>query len=287
MLYSEWDSTYFALYKRRLRPQTRASYARIDALLLPLIGGLTLEELTPDTIQRALLRVEREAGPRQAQIAYALLHASLARAVRSEHLMRNPCDAVDKPEHQPRPGRALSAEEWAAALPYILDEPGLALAALAGLRRCEVLAIQRRDIDFTRELIHVHQQRQRIRGEGFKLVPPKSAAGIRDVPLVPELAAVLKPAVRPLLPNAFVCPYGPEALDERWKRAQSEAGISGFRLHDLRHTWASRLIAAGCSPRILQYAIGHSAFTLTSRVYVHISPLDAANEFRRCRAAFQ
>ena len=65
-----------------------------------------------------------------------------------------------------------------------------------------------------------------------------------------------------------------------------EAGIQQpYRLHDLRHTYATRLVAAGYNLRILQYAIGHSSMELTAQTYTHITPEHAVNELDRISAA--
>ena len=86
MIYKLWYQQYLRLYKRKIAEKTRESYARIETLIEPVIGEKELEAIKPDDIQAALVVVEETAGSRQAQIAYALLHAAFCRAVRSRHL---------------------------------------------------------------------------------------------------------------------------------------------------------------------------------------------------------
>ena len=48
-------------------------------------------------------------------------------------------------------------------------------------------------------------------------------------------------------------------------------GISNISFHDLRHTFASLLLEAGESPKIIQELLGHTSITTTMDIYTHIS----------------
>ena len=227
-----------------------------------------------------MLAVEDQAGSRQAQLAYTLLRASLARAVRSGHLASNPADAVDKPQHETQPGRAISGEDWAALRPVIASDLAFALLGLAGLRRGECLGLCWGDVDLRAGVLHVRRALVRVDHQ-LMIQGTKSRAGARDVPIAPELLPLLRAAYR-LAPDRRVITCSPETLARRWRRAQLEAGVSQpYRLHDLRHTYATRLVLAGCNLRVLQYMIGHSSYTLTANTYTHVGATDAVNEYKR------
>lgn len=281
MTYSEWNPLYFALYKRKIKPKTRESYDRLNALLLPILGALELSAITPDHIQSALIRIEDLTGSRQSQLAFTLLRASLRRAVRSGHLAANPMDAVDKPEHHTEQGRAIKGEDWTRLYPAILDDMAFALAAFAGLRRGELLALRREDIDLDAGFIRIRRQLVRVKGQLIEQTP-KSAAGQRDVWIMPELLPVLQSACRLLHPKTRLVSCAPETINHRWRRLQVEEGIAQpYRLHDLRHTYATRLIAAGCEMAAVQYSLGHSSIQLTLDTYSHVDGTDAAFAMQR------
>lgn len=285
MNYAQWYQTYMSLYKRRLSDKTRESYARLDQLINPIIGAKPLEAITPDDIQAALVAAEDQAGSRQAQLVYTLLHAVFRRAVRSKHLRENPVEAVDKPDHEGKQGRAIEGGDWERLSPLIVGNVAFALMAFAGLRRGETLALRRCDIDLQTGVIHVCRQRVRVHGQ-LVTAPPKSSAGIRDVPISPELEPLLRDAVRYLLPNGLLVPIAPETLAHKWRDAQRKAGItSPYRLHDLRHTYATRLVLAGVNIRVLQYAIGHASYQLTMQTYTHIGASAAKSELSRVYAS--
>lgn len=281
MNYAQWYQTYMSLYKRRLSDKTRESYARLDQLINPIIGAKPLEAITPDDIQAALVAAEDQAGSRQAQLVYTLLHAAFRRAVRSGHIRQSPVEAVDKPDHEGKQGRAIEGGDWERLSPLIVGNVAFALMAFAGLRRGETLALRRCDIDLQTGVIHVCRQRVRVHGQ-LVTAPPKSSAGIRDVPISPELEPLLRDAVRYLLPNGLLVPIAPETLAHKWRDAQRKAGItSPYRLHDLRHTYATRLVLAGVNIRVLQYAIGHADYQLTMKTYTHIGASAAKSELSR------
>ena len=285
MTYKQWYQDYLRLYKRKLAEKTRESYTRLDTLISPIIGEKELEAITPDDIQAAVVAVEVQAGSRQAQLAFTLLHAVFRRAVRSKHLRENPVEAVDKPDHEGKQGRAIEGADWQRLAPIISGDVAFALMAFAGLRRGETLALRRADVDFSAGMIHVCRQRVRVGGQ-IVTAPPKSAAGTRDVPISPELEPILREAVRFLLPNALIVPIAPETLAHKWRDAQRKAGIAEpYRLHDLRHTYATRLVLAGVNIRVLQYAIGHASYQLTMQTYTHIGASAAKSELSRVYAS--
>lgn len=281
MTYKQWYHDYLHLYKRKISEKTRESYTRLDQLISPIIGAKPLEEISPDDIQAALISAEEQGGSRQAQLAYTLMHAVFRRAARSKHLRENPVEAVDKPDHEAQEGRAIDGDDWEALYPVICSNVAFALMGFAGLRRGETLALRRSDVDFSAGIIRVSRQRVRVGGQ-LVTAPPKSTAGIRGVPISPDLEPILRDAVRYLLPNGLLVPIAPETLAHKWRDAQRKAGIkSPYRLHDLRHTYATRLVLAGVNIRVLQYTIGHASYQLTAKTYTHINASAAKSELSR------
>lgn len=281
MTYKQWYQEYLRLYKRKLAEKTQESYTRLDALISPFIGTKELEAITPDDIQTAIISAEETAGCRQAQLVYTLLHAAFRRAVRSGHIRQSPVEAVDKPDHEGKQGRAIEGADWQLLAPIIRESVAFSLACFAGLRRGEVLGLRRGDIDLEAGLIRIERQRVRVGGQ-LVTAPPKSSAGVRIVPISPELAPILTKAVRYLLPAAYLVPISPETLGRRWNTAQKAADIKAlYRFHDLRHTYATRLVLEGINLRVLQYVIGHADYQLTVSTYTHIGAAAAKIELSR------
>lgn len=280
MNYAQWYSQYMQLYKRNLAPKTRESYDQVTRLyILPAVGDVELEAVTPELVQLAI-NAAADRGGRQAQVVFSVMHAVMRRAYRSRLIGWNPVDAIDKPEHDQEQGKALSAADLAVVDPAILDDLALALARFAGLRRGEICGLQWADVDLPLGVIHVRRQRCRAYGE-LIVKPPKSRAGVRDIPILPELLPILRAAYR-LAPRDWVVDVAPEAITRRWIKLQKELPMGEhYRLHDLRHTYGSRLVLDGVNLRVVQYLMGHSKIDVTMRVYSHCRANDAQLELKR------
>lgn len=286
MMFREWYSRYLALYKRSLAPRTREEYDRINRVYAdPVLGSMELAAITPEDIQLVLINAAERGGTRQAQAVYSLLHAIMRRAYRSYLVNRSPVDAIDKPEHDPEQGKQLTERDYQAALPFIRRNLALALALDAGLRRGEIAGLQWGDVDLSAGYLHIRRQRQRTNGQIITKTP-KSTSGCRDVAISPDLLPILKQHYQ-LIPRGWVIPHAPEYAGRCWADLQADTLhlSEHYRLHDLRHTYGSRLIIAGAKPRVVQYLMGHSSLDVTMQVYSHCSPEQAAQEVRRVYAA--
>ena len=72
-------------------------------------------------------------------------------------------------------------------------------------------------------------------------------------------------------------------IGHRWRTTVARAGVPPFRLHDLRHSFASGLIAAGCDVVTVQRALGHAKASTTLETYSHLWP-SGADRTRRAAA---
>lgn len=73
-----------------------------------------------------------------------------------------------------------------------------------------------------------------------------------------------------------------------WKPALAAAGIDPrLRIHDLRHTAASMLIAQGCHPKVVQEHLGHGSIVITMDRYGHLYPEDRSKVSDALDAAFE
>lgn len=167
-----------------------------------------------------------------------------------------------------------------------------ALCAFAGLRIGEACAVRVQDIDFLGRKLRVAHQVARKAGGGLELCPPK-ANSERDVYLPDDLLAMLSQHISQgvhgpdghLFATASGGLMGGSSADYRWNQARTQAGGSGAacRIHDLRHFYASGLIAAGCDVVTVQRALGHASATITLNTYAHLWP--SAEDTTRAAAA--
>jgi integrase len=148
------------------------------------------------------------------------------------------------------------------------------LAAYAGLRLGELLALRWRDIDFAGHALTISRAMS-----GGSESSTKSGR-VRRVPLPDQAAAALErlrkradytaPGER-VFCSVFGRTLDGSALRRRFKRARDAAGLRPLRFHDLRHTYGSLLAAGGVDLVTIQAAMGHNALSTTSR-YLHARP---------------
>lgn len=111
----------------------------------------------------------------------------------------------------------------------------------------------------------------------------------RSIHLPDELVAILSEHVRQHTPEREPSrwlfgengkPWHDNLADYRWRSTRTDAEVS-FTLHELRHHFASGLIAAGCDVLTVQRGIGHASATTTLSAYAHLWPTPRAKRGRQ------
>jgi integrase len=153
------------------------------------------------------------------------------------------------------------------------------------------LGLHWRDVDFGNELIHVRTALDRKRRD----VPPKTERAVRDVILMPALADALRQHKTKTSfdqPDDYVFTtrtgtphHAPHIGLRALKPALEKAGLQPVRWHDLRHTFASLLIAGGANITFVSRQLGHTSSQITLGVYAHL--LDRDEQARRTREMLQ
>ena len=140
-------------------------------------------------------------------------------------------------------------------------EPAIVLLLNTGMRRGECFGLRWADIDIdTRNLT--------VRASGTK------SGRARHIPLNDTVMEMLD-AWRPMSEGdiVFPSPLGGVIHDFKntWARLMRDAGIEGFRVHDLRHTFASRLVQRGQPLYTVSQLLGHASISMTQK-YAHLAP---------------
>jgi integrase len=164
----------------------------------------------------------------------------------------------------------------------------VAVCAFAGLRFGEASALKVSDVDFLRRELHVRRQVQRVDGHRQEIRAPKYGSE-RTVYVPDGLLALLAEHVRAHAPGGDAdrwlfggkgdMPIHENSVNWQWSKARAAAGVR-YRLHDLRHFFASGLIASGCDVVTVQRALGHHSATVTLNTYSHLWP-DANDRTRK------
>jgi integrase len=160
------------------------------------------------------------------------------------------------------------------------------VAAYAGLRQGELLALRWRDVDFAGSVLNI------ARAMSAGVESSTKSGHMRRLPLADQAAAALDRMSRRehfTTPDDLVfCsvlgrPLDDSALRRRYRHAQAAAEVRPLRFHDLRHTFGSLLAMRGVDVVTIQKAMGHSTLATTSR-YLHARP--ASEQAQAFTAAF-
>jgi len=135
----------------------------------------------------------------------------------------------------------------------------LVITALhTGFRKSELLSLQWANIDFRHHLIKVEAAYTKTREA-------------RSVPMSETLTATLKQHKIHATTEPTASVFGYRQMTKTFARAVQRAGIANFTFHDLRHTFASRLVMAGVDLATVKELMGHKHITMTLR-YAHLAP---------------
>jgi integrase len=219
-----------------------------------------------------------------------VLHEALQQAVIWRLLATNPAAFVKPPKVQRAEMKTYDLVQTAELLEAFRGNRMFiptVLAGLCGLRRGEIAALRWRHVDFDAGHISIEQSaEQSLAGVRYK--PPKSgkartvamgatvAAELRAHRLT-QVQALLSIGVR-LTDDTFIVtqadgsPVQPNTLTHNWIIEWAKTGLPRIRLHDLRHTHATHLLASGVHPKIASERLGHSKVGLTLDTYSHVLP---------------
>lgn len=272
------------------RPATYRLYEMTVRLhLKPGLGSYPLNRLSASRVQ-AFFNGQLSAGRsvRTVQVMKTVLSSALSRAIREELVVRNVARLAELPTWERKPITPWSAAEARAFLDAAKQDPlypAFMLLLLYGLRRGEVLGLRWRDVDEEDGEIRIRQQVQRIKGE-LRFYPVKTAAGRRDLPLLPIAQSMLnlrrqaQTADRQELGRAWQDnglifttktgrPVEPRNLVRSFHRICDAHNLRDIKVHHLRHTTATLLKNLGVPARDAQIILGHSRLAVTLEIYTH------------------
>lgn len=272
-------------------PATSRSYSStIEQHLRPTLGRVLLRDLSVRQVQGLLDRLltSGHSGRHVAQVR-GVLRTAIAHAMRRELVGRNVAAIAASPPVRREEMHALSTAELARLFEALEGErlrPLIVTAATLGLRRGELMALRWSDVDLSARTLTVRRTGARIDGE-YVEGQPKSARSRRTITLPPAIVTLLRgqsatvaaerlqlgPAWRDqdrVFPREDGAELGAETIRKALGRGLASAGLPHIRFHDLRHSAATMLLAAGGSLRDVQEMLGHASYALTADTYAHV-----------------
>ncbi len=255
------------------------------------IGKIAVARLGVGDVERWHARMRRAGvGPTAIRSRHTALRAALGQAERWGWVSTNAARLATLRSGKVARRESMSSEEVRTVIEAArsLDPAAgvaLRLAAVAGLRRAELAALQWTDFDVEAGQLTVDSSITVVRGgDGAPLLVDSTTktADRRVLRLDTETVALVASlrAEREVLSLYLFSitegPPNPDRIGWWWRRAREESGIDvKWRLHDLRHWTATAAITSGHDVRTVAGRLGHANPAMTLRVYAHA--LDAAD----------
>src|SRR5215218_2937295 len=277
---------------------------QVRSHIAPALGWIKLEALRKAHVDRLyadLLRAKPEGSglaPSSVRRVHAVLHAALEEAVRSDLIPRNPAAHANRPKVRQQEIEPLDAKQAVALLEAARGNRYEALYVLcltAGLRQGEALGLKWSDIDLDAGTLRVNRQLQRVRRDGDRsgtliFSEPKNASR-RTIDLPQRALEALRTHRKRQMEEqlragaawadngglVFTTTIGTPVeaqniVNRHFKPLLKRVDLPDIRWHDLRHTYATLLLARGTQPTYVQKSLGHASVQLTLDRYSHWMP---------------
>ena len=292
MLYKEWLDDWLEYYvKPTVKVKTYSRYFEIAKThLIPKLGGYDLDALKPIIIQRFITQLMQSGNLRTGQGLSAnsingiiiVIKNSLATAFRLGMVEENAADKIKRPRTEEKTVSCFSALEQKKIEQAVMTDKrdkmvGIILCLYTGLRLGELLALEWRDIDFSKCELSVnktcHDGKDQL-GNYRKIIDtPKTSGSKRVIPVPKQIIPLLKD-IKKRSQSSYVIANGVKEISIRsYQRSfsllQEKLKISHHGFHALRHTFATRAIECGMDVKSLSEILGHKSPTVTLNRYVH------------------
>ena len=260
--FNELVEVYLDNYAKVLKRSWKCDHSRLEAHMKPYFGELELGEITPLLIEKyRVKRLESDVTKSTVNREISIMKKMFNLAIDWNMLDSNPALKVKLfSEKGTAKERILTNDEEVGLLKESPDylKAVINTALNTGMRRGEVLNLRWKQVDFEKRFIKV----EHTKNETCRIIP------INDS-LYYDLLEIKKQKRE----GEYVFPNpetGKPYLDLRgsFKSACTRAGIQDLRFHDLRHTFASRLVEKGIDLITVKDLLGHSSVKITER-YTH------------------
>ena len=277
--------------RKGLADRTKQCYKQLlTSRILPMMGNIKVRDIKPRTLQEFYARLDDEPLSGTMKRKYhTLLHNMLKSAVRWQIIPYNPADAVEPPRNDTKQFAPYTDKQAAEMLQALTGESAqwrayIYLALYGQLRRGEMVGLDWAAVNG--DTIQIKQAAVYVPGEGVKLKPPKTASGARSITVPSTVCDALRRwkaeqneqrlklgefwhnsgAVFTQWDGQRMHPDTPTRWFDKFLKRHE---LPHIRLHDLRHTGASLLIAGGMDIETVKNRLGHARASTTMDIYAH------------------
>ncbi len=273
----EWEDATYPTLRQNTVTGYKSSVARH---ILPWFNDVQLKRIDQRAVQEWAnhLTTEKKLSARTVQYQVGILVQIVGLA--AKYGMTKPISrgrgGIRMPKQQPRRVTPPTVDQ-VLRLSHVIDPRYSALilvAGFCGLRQSEVFGLHPSAVDLERHTLHVYRT---VEHSGGRVIETTKNNKDRYVTLPDHVEAALEAHLAEYPNQDFVFHREGKHLDSShfhrdvWKPAKAAAGLGrDIHFHDLRHSAASIMAAAGWTPNRVQRELGHHDPGFTLRVYTHL-----------------
>lgn len=267
--FEEWYNQWLSLFKTDVKESTitnyRYMYKNLDSKFLT----SEMIEITAIQVMEILNKIE---GSRQRQKVYEWLKDIFHKAHLYKVTRENIFDVIEKPKHIAKKTIALTQEEEKIFINACRTSKfGIffIICLMQGLRRGECLALTPEDFDFENKTLTINKSIN----DKTTCTAPKNIYSNRIMPLFDRTINELKDFN--FVKGERLFNITPEPLQKNFKRILKRENLPDIKIHELRHTFITRMQELNIPEFIIQSWVGHELGSkVTKKVYTHVNPQD-------------
>lgn len=303
-----WAEEWIEIYKKNKSKEKTiiGDKTKLRLYFYPQIGQLPLNKITPVQLQQCFNEMA-ELSESYITKAKFLINDIMEQARINDMIRKNPVEGITLPKGKPKKERrSLTDLERQLFLEACEKSPNgtmFLISYYCGLRPAEVRALRWCDIDLKKEIITVNHSLDSIT---LELIPPKSKAGYRTIPMPTKLKRKLLKIPAAFDQEYFVFGQNKKpCTKQRYMRAfgrikrlmDIENGAETYRNqiikktidyqispYYLRHTYCTRLAENGVGLKTAQYLMGHATIDMTANIYTHVTEKILQNDIQKLKA---
>lgn len=292
MTVGQWLDIWTGEYLGSVKPRTVTLYkSNVKNHIKPALGSVSLTALRPHAVQTFINGLDG-LSPGSVRFIYKILHIALETAVKLEYIPKNPANYCSLPKEKKNDVQPLDDEQVAALLTAARGtdiENVIMVSLFAGLRISEVLGLTWDCVDLDNGIIIISKQLNDNRNRKHDFFGTTKSGLSRTVKAAPTVLNALKDQrirqnkqrlkAGALWNNEYNLVFTQgngkfmrqDTVTGKFRNLLSNIGITGFRFHDLRHTYAVNSIRAGDDIKSLQGNLGHASAAFTLDKYGHFT----------------
>lgn len=280
-----WSQLCLERWKEKVKESTFNTYCyKINRYIIPVIGEYKLIEIERSHIKLLIQSWEKKKlSKRTIHQLFHLVDRLFSDAVKRDLTQKNPCFDVNLPKMATSKVLPLSLTEQRRLEEAAKSESNGEIIIFAlhfGLRIGEISALRWKNVDFDKGMLYINETYQRLTNVSLNteqvttelsLGSAKTSSSVRAIPLTDQMTLLLK-KMKEKSRSSFIFQVGDKPMEPRlityhFHKIRKKAGLNTIHFHQLRHTFATRLMESKGSIASISELLGHSSTKMTLDVY--------------------